>query len=213
MADIVLIRHGSTAWNEQERFRGLAEIELSETGKQQAIATAERIASLPVSEIYTSPIGRALETARIIASPLNLKVKSLPALGDINFGELQGLSFPEAEAKYSKIYSQWQHSPQLVKFPGGESLTEVRIRASNALDEIIQTLTEETVVLVSHRVVIGLLIAHYLGLEDSQFRQIEQKPCAINIFQKQKNHFYAILLNETCHLRNLEQVVRNRGIS
>jgi broad specificity phosphatase PhoE len=213
LADIVLIRHGSTAWNEQERFRGLAEIELSETGKQQAMATAKSVARLPVSGIYASPVGRALETARIIASPLNLEVKLLPALRDINFGELQGLSFPEAETRYSKIYSQWRRSPHLVKFPGGESLAEVRVRASNAVAEIIQTLTEETVVLVSHRVVIGLLIVNYLGLDDSQFRQIEQNPCAINIFQKQKNHFYAILLNETCHLRDLEQVMRNKGIS
>ena len=106
LADIIIVRHGNTAWNEIERFRGRAEIELSATGRKQAYATAARLAGLPVSFIYSSPAARAVETANIIAQPHELNVSSLPAVIDIDFGELQGLSQQEARLKYPEVY-QW----------------------------------------------------------------------------------------------------------
>ena len=86
MADIVIVRHGDTAWNRTERFRGMIDIELDETGRKQAVLTAQRLAKLPVSAIYSSPVGRAMETAQIIAAPLELEVQKMHDVRDISFG-------------------------------------------------------------------------------------------------------------------------------
>jgi broad specificity phosphatase PhoE len=205
LADIIIVRHGSTAWNEIERFRGRAEIELSETGRRQARATAARLARLPVSFIYSSPAARAVETANIIAHPHGFSVSSLPAIIDIDFGELQGLSQQEAQLRYAEVYDGWIKSPQGVKFPHGESLAEVRNRAGKAVDAIIRGLHDETFILVSHKVVIIALIMHLLKIPDDRFRHISQDTCAVNIFVKQKSFFYATLINDTCHLSEISE--------
>jgi len=153
LADIVIVRHGETEWNRTERFRGMIDIDLNDTGRAQAALTAKRIASLPVSKIYSSPVGRAMETAGFIAYELGMEVEKLPDIRDICFGKLDGMTFEEAEEKYRDVFYRWLYSPHEVKFPGGESLAKVRERASGAVERIIRGLDTETVVLVSHKVV------------------------------------------------------------
>ena len=202
--DIIIVRHGSTEWNEKERFRGLADISLSELGIRQAEATSAHLADLAVKKIYASPLSRAMETAAIIGKPHNIQPIQLDGIVDIDFGKFQGLSFAEAEAAYPDLFHQWMANPHLVTLPEGENLAQVRERSSSALDEIIDGLKDETVIFVSHKVVISMLICHYLGMKDSQFRQIEMDTCAINTFNKQSDNIYAVMLNDTCHLAEVK---------
>lgn len=204
MADIIIVRHGETAWNKADRFRGLMDIELDETGRRQAALTAIRIAALPVTAVYSSPVSRAMETAQIIANPLELDVQKVHDIRDISFGQFEGLTVEQARQKNEEVVDSWLNAPENVTFPGGESLAQVRGRASRAIEKIIKPLTDETIVIVSHRVVIIELIIHFLRLKDSQFRQVRQDTCALNIFTKQKDMIYAILLNDTCHLKELQ---------
>jgi broad specificity phosphatase PhoE len=202
--DIIIVRHGSTEWNEKERFRGLADLSLSELGFRQAEATSARLADMPVKKIYASPLRRAMQTAVIIGRPHNIQPVALDGIIDINFGKFQGLSFPEAEAAYPDIYHQWMNNPHLVTLPEGENLAQVRERSSSALDEIISGLEDGTVIFVSHKVVITTLVCHYLGMDDSKFRQIEMDTCAINTFNRQSDNIYAVMLNDTCHLAGVK---------
>ena len=204
LTEIIIVRHGSTEWNEKERFRGLADISLSELGIRQAKATSARLANLPIKRIYASPLRRAMQTATIISRPHKLKPVPLDGIIDINFGKFQGLSFEEAEARYTDIFRNWMKNPHLVTLPEGESLAQVRERSSSALNEIIAGLKDDTVLFVSHKVVISMLICHYLGMADSQFRQVEQDTCAINTFNKQSDNIYAVMLNDTCHLAEVK---------
>jgi phosphoserine phosphatase len=204
MAEIIIVRHGDTLWNRSERFRGMIDIELDETGRQQAALTAKRIAKLPVSKIYSSPVSRAMQTAEIIAKPLDMEVCELSDIRDISFGRLEGLSMEEAGEKFSDVVHRWLVAPDEVTFPGGESLGQVKERASKAVERLLEPLADETVLFVSHKVVIIELIIHFLGMKDSQFRQIGQDTCAVNVFQKKNDRIYAILLNDTCHLQGLQ---------
>jgi broad specificity phosphatase PhoE len=200
---LILVRHGRTEWNRVERFRGRADIKLDKVGIKQAEAAAARIADWQVSTLYSSPLRRALTTAEILARPLSLEVKLLPAIIDINYGKWQGLSPEEAAAKDGDLYSKWMGSPHKVKFPGGESLTAVRERAASAVDSLIALHPKETVVLVSHKVVCQVLILSLLDLDNSHFWQITQDVCAINIFEVRGGIPSALSLNDTCHLREL----------
>ena len=201
---IILIRHGSTEWNEGEgeRFRGRAEIELNEFGLRQAKATAVGLSRWNVDAVYSSPLKRALATAEILASHSGLQITPLPGLIDIDYGSWQRLSLREAQAQDSQLYQLWQQSPHLVTFPKGESLAQVRMRATTAVDSLLAEHVGETIVLVSHKVVCKVLLCYFLGLDNFHFWQIEQDTAAISIVELRDDVFILKLLNDTCHLRN-----------
>jgi broad specificity phosphatase PhoE len=93
---VVLIRHGQTAWNRDERIRGRSDIPLDETGLEQARATARYVAARwPLTAIYASPLRRAMETARAVAGVQGLEAQPLDGLMDLSFGEWEGLPIPE----------------------------------------------------------------------------------------------------------------------
>jgi len=200
---LIVVRHGRTEWNRVERFRGRADIKLDEVGIKQAEAAAARIAEWQVSAVYSSPLRRASTTAEILARPLGLEVTLLPGIIDIDYGEWQGLSPAGAAAKDGGLYSKWLESPHKVKFPGGESLAEVRERAASAVDGLIAQHPKETVVLVSHKVVCQILILSLLGLNNSHFWQITQDVCAVNLFEVRGGVPSALSLNDTCHLKGV----------
>ena len=201
---IIIIRHGRTEWNEGEgeRFRGRAEIELNEFGLRQAKATAASLSRWKVDALYSSPLRRALSTAEILASPFGLEITLLPGLIDIDYGSWQGLSLEEARAQDSRLYKVWQQSPHLVTFPGGENLAHVRKRAATGVNDALANSAGKTIVLVSHKVVCKVLICYFMGLDDSNFWQIEQDTTAISVVELRDNVFILKLLNDTCHLRD-----------
>lgn len=203
MTRIIIVRHGRTEWNRVERFRGRADIGLDEVGMKQAEAAAKRIGELPISAIYSSPLRRAVTTAELIAGPLGLNVQLMPGIVDIDYGAWQGLSTEDVVAKDGNLYSQWIESPDKVKFPGGESFTEVRERAASTVNDLIQQHIKETFVLVSHKVICQILILSLLGLESSHFWQITQDVCAMNLFEVRGGVPSALFLNDTCHLDGL----------
>lgn len=203
MASIILIRHGQTEWNREARFRGRVDIDLDETGAKQAEAAAERIAQWEVAAIYSSPQKRAIATAEVIAKRLGLTVEPLDGIDDMDFGRWQGLSIAEVEEKYPKLFDLWRHSPERLRIPEGESMEDVQRRVIATIDDLVARHENETVVLVSHRVVCKVLLCSLLGLDNSHFWQIAQDATAINLFEIRGGRATVMLLNDTCHLRAL----------
>jgi len=202
MTRIILVRHGQTAWNREERFRGREDLPLDETGRRQAKAVGQRIAAeWSPSAIYCSPLRRAVETAQAIGDACGLPVQPWPGLIDIDYGEWQGLTPAEAAARYPALHRAWLEAPHTVQIPGGESLGTVRARAFAALQEIIARHPDETIVIVGHTVVNRLLLCAILGLDNSRFWRLHQETAAINLFQWDGADFTLISLNDTCHLR------------
>jgi probable phosphoglycerate mutase len=91
----------------------------------------------------------------------------------------------------------------LVIFPEGESLDQIRIRATTALEELLAKYPGETMVVVSHKVVCKLLVLHVLGLDTSHFWNVEQDNGAINVLETRNNLLVADLINDTCYLNNI----------
>jgi len=203
LTKLLIIRHGRTEWNRVERFRGRADIPLDEVGRKQAEATASRIAEWQLNTVYSSPLRRAMETAEALARPAGLEVKKLPDIIDIDYGQWQGLSPEEAEAKDAELYRKWLSSPHQVKFPGGESLAEVGDRAVSALGRLFAEHNKEAIALVSHKVVCQVMVLSLLGLELSNFWDVTQDVCAVNYFEVRGGIPAALLINDTCHLEGL----------
>jgi len=204
MTTIYLVRHGQTAWNREEVFRGRADIPLNETGRKEALLTGECLKKVKAGAIYSSPLSRAVETAEAISRYQGKEVLISDGLIDIDFGRWQGVSHEEVKEKFGDLYRQWKDSPHLVRFPGGESLEDVRKRVLRGIDEILPDHGDETLVMVSHRVVNKTLLCGLLGLDNSHFWQIGQDTGCINILEFGEG-FTLRRLNDTSHLVAIEE--------
>ena len=204
MVKIVLLRHGETDWNKQEIFRGRADVDLNERGREQARAVATALRNVRINAIYSSPLRRAVETAETIAAPHRLEVRIDDGFIDFDYGAWQGLSHNEVQRRYSKLYKAWLEKPHTVRLEGGESLRSVRRRAMRSLQSIVERDDGDTVVIVSHRVVNKVILCSVLELGNSRFWHIRQDTCALNIFEWSRDGYTMRLLNDTCHLRCIQ---------
>ena len=202
---IYLVRHGQTAWNKEEIFRGRTDVPLDETGLKQAELVEQYFKGMEIHAIYSSSLSRAWQTAQKIAQFHNLKVQPLDGIIDMSFGKWEGRPHQEIRETDSKTYRQWVETPHLVRLPGGESLDDVRVRAMSAMEEVIRSHSGKTLVLVTHRVVNKVLICGILGLDNSHFWQITQDTTAINLIQHRDGKYILSLMNETCHLKPLKE--------
>lgn len=201
MTRFLLVRHGQTQWNRDERFRGQTDIPLNAIGRDQAAATGRRIAGAwqPVA-VYTSPLGRAYDTAEAIASPFGLSVQVHAGLNDIDYGQWHGLTVEEARSRWPEAVDAWFRAPHLAQPPGGESLAAVQTRAMAAVNELAARHPADTTVMVGHTVVNRLILLGVLGLGLDRFWRLGQDTCAINVFDFSAGEFTLLLMNDTCHL-------------
>ena len=127
----------------------------------------------------------------------------LPGLTDLQYGDWEGLPLTEVKVKYADLYRRWETAPHTVRFPNGETLNEVKARALAAVAAVVQRHPEQTVLLAAHRAVNKVLIAAFIGLDNSHFWRLGQDTTAINCFNVVNGTWHIMLLNHTCHLRGL----------
>ena len=203
MITIILIRHGETDWNREKIFRGQADVTLNRRGLNQAWLLAKYLAKVPITNIYSSPLKRALKTAEVIANYHHIKVEQTTALTDINYGVWQGMSEHLVREQYGQLFEQWLQSPHLVKIPRGETLDDVRQRGLGLIDHIVKVHDGGTVALVSHRVMNKVLICALLGLDSSHFWNIKLDTCGISTFIYMNEKFILTRHNDTSFLKQM----------
>lgn len=204
MIQIILVRHGQTAFNATEVFRGRLNVDLDPTGERQAQQVAGFLASRRLAAVYSSPLLRAARTAQAIAERQALHAQAVPELTDMDLGGWQGLSSREASERYPTVYRQWLESPHLARIPGAESLDRVRDRAWRFTERMLSG-QEGAVALVSHRVVLKLLICTMLGLDTSRFWHVRLDTCGVTTFRREHGRFVLVEHNNTCFTGAPEQ--------
>jgi probable phosphoglycerate mutase len=204
MTEIVLVRHGHVDWHDPERFRGRAELALSDHGRRQARAAALEIATgWRVDAVYSSPLGRCRETAAAIAAPFRLADQPVDRLVDIDYGEWQGLTRDETAAKWPEATELWFRTPHVAAIPGGETLAGVLSRATSALSDMLRRHPSGTLVVVGHDSVNRVLLLHAMELALSRYWHLDQHPCGISSLSYADGSFIVHSLNETHHLDGL----------
>ena len=209
---ILLIRHGETAWNRGRIFRGVRDIPLNENGRAQARLAAQSPtlqsygdgaapARRRVDAAYSSPLSRAVETAKIVLGPHGIEAAVHEGLKDFNYGEWTGLEESEVARKWPAQYARWSSEPHKTRPPGGDTLQEVFDRSFAALEEIALKHDGQTVAVFGHRVVNKLLVLGMLSLGLERFPFIRQDNCCISEFERAERGYIVVRLNDTSHIR------------
>jgi broad specificity phosphatase PhoE len=200
---ILLVRHGETAWNASEVFRGQIDVPLNENGIKQAQLLGKYLSKKKIDVIYSSPLQRAMETAEAIADGRSLEINVAPALIDMNFGEWQGLTVTEVKRRFSEVYKSWLETPAETIIPTGESLEDVRNRAYAFLRDAIVKHAGMNIVLVSHRVILKVLICALLGIGNAGFYNIRLDTAGITCFEVGNGQVVLVSHNDTSFLEPL----------
>ncbi len=181
MATLFLIRHATNDWVGKRLAGWTPGVSLNEEGRRQAAALARRLADVPLTAIYSSPLERAVETAEAIARLQGLTVRILEAVGEVRFGALEGESL-ESLSK-SELWQAIQFYPSGVRFPGGESVREMQSRVVAGLETLLQVhpAQEEIVAVVSHSDVIKAAVAHFIGLPLDLFQRLVISPASVTV--------------------------------
>lgn len=203
MTRVILIRHGRTPWNKDKIFRGTKDVPLDDTGREEARLLGDWLKDEEIDLAYSSPLDRSMETCKNAVRHHGLEVKPLEGLTDLDYGEWQGVSLDDVKERWPELYERWEREPHLVRFPGGNSLDELREAAMAALDWVVAEHPGKSVILCGHRVVNKVVIMGVLGLPNSEFWRIGQDTAAYNIFTWDGSRWIINLINGTCHLRAL----------
>jgi probable phosphoglycerate mutase len=138
MTQILLVRPGTTEYDQQGRVQGTLDIPLCEDGRQEVAALVAELREKPISAVYASPNTSSTQTAEAIAAALELKVRTLDKLQNLDQGLWQGMLVDEVKTKQPKVYRQWQDQPEMVCPPQGETLIAARQRVQTALTKLLK---------------------------------------------------------------------------
>jgi len=204
MIRILLIRHGHVEGIKPERFRGRADVPLTDRGVSEAAAVAGRIASAwrPI-KVYTSPMKRCIDTGGAIAEACQVDAEILDDLNDIDYGAWQWKSYEEIQRAEPQRFAIWFARPPFTRFPDGESFQELVARSADALRLVVGSHSDDTVVLVAHDSVNRALLLQLLDQPLSAYWRLSQEPCCINEICITGGEVHVVRINETAHLSGI----------
>jgi len=202
---LYVVRHGETAWNKEEVFRGRKDVPLNKTGQKQAQLTGQYFLNKGIARIFSSPLGRAIQTAEGISKATKMPIEVIDELTDMNFGAWEGLTLREVEKLYPEELKVWQQSPHKFHARDGESLGDVRRRVTKGIQKVV-TGEKAPIVLVSHRVICKIIFLNALMLRSRYFWKIRFDPASVTLIEKIGDSVRFPFLTITCHLHNKESL-------
>ena len=154
---LCLVRHGETAWNAARRIQGQIDIDLNETGLQQAEGAGRWLQAAGIVAIYSSDLRRAWATAQSIGDALGLAPRAVPEMRERRYGVFEGLTYDEAKAMHPDGYAAFEGRNADYNFENGESLSEMFARVTGKLQEIAANHPGQSVVIVLHGGVLDII--------------------------------------------------------
>ncbi len=201
---LYLVRHGATALTAEDRFSGDEGVELSDEGRRQASLLGRRLRAEGIGAVYTSPLSRALDTARLLCAEWDatgIVPEPREGLREIRHGHWEGKTRAEVEARFGDEYAAWEADPFTFAPRGGESGVQVLARALPVVREIVAGAAGRRVLAVSHKATIRLVLSSLLGIDARGYRdRLDQAPAALNVLDfKDPVHARLMLFNDTSH--------------
>lgn len=200
---LYLLRHGATAANLarpavlQGRRR---DPPLAPAGVAQAEAARDALACQPLVACYSSPLHRAIETARIVAAPHGLVPEPLESLTECDVGRWEGLDWGTIRTREPDAHARFHADPAAHGYPGGESFADVHVRAAPALDALLRRHAGTAVLVVAHHVVNRVYLAGLLGLPPALARRVTLDNAGVSVVVREGGSTRVTTLNATFHL-------------
>lgn len=195
-----IVRHGQTKWNTQLKTQGQQDSSLDEIGMIQTQKLAKRLAAFNIDHIYSSDLGRTIQTSDIISAQLQKEYMLENSLREIDFGEWEGLTIEDIKKSYEEEFKMWRKEPDKARIPGAESLQEVADRITRGINKINEAHKSSNILLVSHGVVIKVLLLTLLNSSLSNIYKIKQDNTALNVVELREYGPVLLRLNDTTHL-------------
>ena len=196
---LIVIRHGETTWGAEGRYAGREDVELTDRGRDQAAAVAERVAPLHPDVVLSSPLRRCRDTATAIAGGA-LEVRVRNELSDGTLGEWTGYTAGQISARWPTEFAAWRSDAD-AKPPGGESFTEIRTRVSRLLTDVLAEHPSRVVVLVTHAATTKMLLAQALDVPSEVAYRLQIENASFSVFTVDATGATTVLtVNETGHL-------------
>jgi broad specificity phosphatase PhoE len=211
---LILVRHGESVGNFENRLQGQEDYDLTDLGREQAIATAERLHRLGTSALYTSPLMRAANTAHTIGRRIGIEPRLLPDVAEYHFGELSGGTYADVRRHFDTQSGTTSQPGQFQErvYPGEEGRENFYRRVTESIWAVMDTHPGETVAVVSHGGPIALFCQTVLGLPYKRPMPFGVNNCSLNVIdapddELARDRVLTLLqLNDTCHLREREKL-------
>ncbi len=165
---LYLVRHGQTDWNLERRLQSRTDVALNQTGltQAQAMRTELRRRRIDFAAAVCSPLGRAVQTARIIVADNGLEVRLEPRFVELDLGEYEGMLETDLLRRLGSSYAQWRALHFTVAAPGGETISAVAERVRDTLFELGRSTLGSHVLIVGHQGVNAAMMAALSGRSD-----------------------------------------------
>ncbi len=197
---LFVLRHGETVFTRERRFAGWRDVPLTDAGLRQSEAAAAVLSGVAISAVFASPLERARTSAEAVAKPHRLAVQIMPVFRELGFGAWEGRTRAEVEAAEPALYDVWRTAPDRFAAPGGESLPTVAKRVAEGIETLRADHDGESVVLVTHAVVIRLIVLDGLGLGPARLWSIDASPAGITELEYRDDWVTVHRMNTLAHL-------------
>jgi len=208
---LIVIRHGETAWNREQRMQGTTDTPLSEVGRAQARALGRRLAGHGFTALYASDLSRARDTALVIAECTKRNVVMEPRLRERRFGIFEGLTAGEIKERYPEEHAGFASRDPDYEVPGGESARRFTDRCLGCLSEIADRHRGEEVVVVTHGLVLDSLYRAARGLGHGERRPVPLINASLNFFGYSAGAWRLVLWGDVSHLESMKTRERESG--
>ena len=203
---ITLIRHGETEWNLSGRWQGHADSPLSPCGLSQAKALGERILGEEFDFYFSSDLGRAMHTSKLVGGPSGMIAESNSGFRERDLGVLEGLNTKEMEQSQPGAYKSFRNDGPDFQVPNGESFRQFYDRCANAIEELAQKYRGGRIAVVTHGGVLGAIFRYVLNIPLEAERNFVLLNCSINRIEKKESGWHLISWGDVAHLKDLDSL-------
>jgi len=201
MATLLLVRHGETELKSSERYWGYTDVKLGALGMEQVEKLRDLLATRKIDIIFSSNLKRASKTAEVIASRHNAEIIICSELSEVNFGDIEGLTFNEAAQRYPEVVKSWIDGNSELKYPGGESLREFAERVTSFTRRLKNMAPEQTALIAAHSGTLRLLICHLMDIGQQNWWRFRLDFASLSVMETSSRGAILMTLNHISHLK------------
>jgi len=200
LARLLLVRHGRTNLQKENRYWGSTDIPLGDDGIRQAEQIKKRLAGEKITHIYSSALSRAQDTAKPIAEALHKAITVCAELNEFNFGYAEGLTYKEIEKLHPALAKEITKMGEIT-FPGGESMEKFFVRTHSFLERLEKHQPQDVIAVVAHAGSLRMLICHLLDLEPKTWYKLFLDHASLSIVDTYPRISILNTLNDTSFLK------------